>query len=195
MIANSSLKLNKSKFILTIAFTILGGALMLESMISGIFHFTGNLYEDFKVFGLGLQAPQAPIKTSFFYAQEGQILSVWLRFSSRRIENQNLKIAVSLIDEDENRVWEFWKDFRFDHFRNSAGKVKYFKLGDNAFKKEFRGYLQYELNGTWTPATTSALVLRISQPVPLPLKQIGFFVVGLFVLIVGLEAISQARSL
>lgn len=162
---------------------------MLESMISGIFHFTGNSYEDFQTFNIELQAPQAPIKTSFFSVEEGQTLSVWFRCSNRQVENKNLKIAVSLISEDGNVVWEDGKDFRFGNIRNNARRVKYYKLGDYNFEKEFRGYFQYELDGTWIPTTTSALVLRRSPPLLLPLKQIALFVVGLFVLIVGIETI------
>lgn len=160
-------------------------------MISGKFHFAGNQYEDFQTINIELQALQAPLKTPFFSVEEGQILSVWFRYAIRQIENKNLKISVFLIDEDENRIGEFGKEFRFGYFRNRERKVKYFKLGKFNFRKEFRGYLQYELDGTWTPTKTSALILRKSQPVLLPLKQIGFFVVGLFALFVGIEIIAR----
>lgn len=183
--------MNKSKLILGIAITILSGAIMLESMISGIFHFTGNLYEDFQTFNIELQAPQAPLKTPFFSVEEGQILTIWIRYANRQIEHKNLKITVFLIDQDENIITEFGKDFRFGDFRNSTRKVRYSKLGKYNFRKEFRGYLQYELNGTWTPTKTSALVLRKSPSVFLPLKQIGFFVVGVFALFVGIETIAK----
>ena len=183
--------MNKPKFILGIAITILGGALILESMISGMFHFTESSYEDFQTFNIELQAHQAPIKTSFISVNEGQILSVWLRYSNRQISNKNLKIAVSLFNEDENIVVEFGKDFQFGKYLNGRRKIKYHKLGAYHFKNEFRGYLQYELNGTWIPTKTSAFVLRTSPPVTLPLKQIGFFLFGIFVLIVGIETVAK----
>jgi hypothetical protein len=167
---------------------------MLESMISGAFHFTGNSYEDFQTFNFELQASQAPIKTSFFSVEEGQILSVWFRCSNRQIKNKNLKIAVSLINEDGANIWEAGKDFRFGNIRNSPRRVKYYKLGNYSFEKEFRGYLQYELDGTWIPTTTSALVLRRSPPLLLPLKQIALFVAGIFVLIVGIETIVNSSK-
>ena len=181
--------MNKSKYILGIAITILGGSIVLESMISGIFHFTEKLYEDFKTYNIELQALQDPIKTSFFSVEEGQLFSVWLRCSTIQVENKNLKIAVSLIDEDGNIIREIQKDFRFGYFRDSAENIRYFKLGEYYFRKEFRGYLQYELDGTWTSTVTSALIVRISPPALLPLRQIGFFVVGIFALIVGIETI------
>lgn len=183
--------MNNSKFILGISITLLGGFIMLEGMISGMFHFAEKLYEDFKVYSIELQASQAPINTSFFSAKEDQLFSVWLRYSTRQIENKYIKIAVSLIDEDENIITIFVGDLRFGPFRNSVKKIRYYKLGEYDFKKKFRGYIQYEFDGTWTPTETSALVLRKSPPVRLPLKQIGFFAVGIFALIVGLETISK----
>jgi hypothetical protein len=179
------------KFILGIAITLLGGFIMIESMISGMFHFTGKLHEDFKVYSIERQASQAPLKTSFFSAKEDQRFSVWLRYSNRHIENKNIKIAVSLIDEDENIIMKFGEDLQFGPFRNSGKKIRYYKLGGYVFKEEFRGYMQYAFDGTWIPSETSALVLRKSPPVRLPLKQIGFFVMGIFALIVGLETISK----
>lgn len=187
--------MKKSKFILGIAIAVLAGLIMLESVITGIFHFTGKLSEDFQIFNIELQASQAPHKTSFFSAKKGQLFSVWLRLSNREVENKNLSIAVFLIDEDENIKKEFREDLRFGHFRNSAKKIRYYKLGAYDFKKGFRGYIQYELDGTWTPTETSALVLRKSPPLRLPLKQIGFFMVGIIALIVGLEIIFRNSNM
>lgn len=158
-------------------------------MISGMFHFNGKVYEDFQVYGIERLSAQVPIKTSFFSAEEDQIFSVWLRYSIRQVQNKNINIAVSLIDEDETIVKEFVADLQFGPFRNSAKKIRYYKLGEHDFKTEFRGYIQYELSGTWIPTETSALVLRKSPPVHLPLRQISCFVVGIFALIVGLETI------
>lgn len=183
--------MNQSKLILGIVITMLSGAIILESMISGKSHFAGDLYEDFQTINIELQALQTPLKTPFFSVEEGQILSVWFRYAIRQIENKNLKISIFLIDEDEHIIGEFGKEFRFGDFSNRERKVKYFKLGKHTFRKEFRGYLQYELDGTWTPSKTSAFILRKSQPVPLPLKQIGFFVLGLFALFVGIETIAR----
>jgi hypothetical protein len=166
---------------------------MLESMISGIYHFTESSYEDFQTFDIELQAHQAPIKTSFISVKEGQILTVWLRYSNEQISNRNLIITVSLINEDEKIVAKFEKEFQFGNFLNSKRKTRYHKLGEYHLKNEFRGYLSYELNGTWTP-TTSALVLRKSPPILLPLKQICFFVVGLFILIIGIETIAEKNK-
>jgi hypothetical protein len=191
MIISSNRLLNKSKLILGIAITILGGFIILESMISGGFRFTEKLNEDFQVYSIELQASQAPLKTSFFSAEEDQLFSVWLRYSNRQMRNKNINIAVSIVDEDENIITEFREDLQFGPFRNGAKKIRYYKLGEYDFKKGFRGYIQYELAGTWPPSETSALVLRKSPPVRLPLKQIGFFVVGIFALIIGLETISK----
>jgi hypothetical protein len=191
MIISNNRLMNKSKIILGIALTILGGFIMLESIISGGSHFTEKLNEDFQVYNIELQASQAPRKTSFFSAEKDQLFSVWLRYSNRQMRNKNINIAASIVDEDENIITEFREDLQFGPFRNSSKKIRYYKLGAYDFKKEFRGYIQYELAGTWPPSETSALVLRKSPPLRLPLKQIGFFAVGIFALIVGLETISK----
>lgn len=183
--------MNKSKLILGMVITLLSGSIMLESMISGASQFADNQLEDFQTFNIALQAPQSPLKTPFFSVEEGQMLTVWLRYANRQIEHKHLKITVALIDRDENAITEFGEDLRFGPFRKSAWKVRYYELGKINFRKAFRGYLQYELDGTWTPTKTSAFVLRKSPPVQLPLKQIGFFVVGIFALIVGIETIAK----
>ena len=159
---------------------------MLESMISGIFHFTGKIYENFQIYNIGLQAS---LKTSFFSVKQGQIFSIWLRYSNRQIENKNINITISIIDENENIIKEFLEDLRFGYLRNSKKRIRYYKLGEYCFKKGFRGYIQYELDGTWTPTDASALILRKSPPLLLPLKQIGFFLVGIVALIVGIDTI------
>jgi hypothetical protein len=181
--------MNRSKFVLGIAIALLGGAVMLESMLSGVSHFTGRYYGDFQTYSIELQASQLPLKTSFISVQKDQLLSVWFRYSNRRIDHKELKIAVFLIDEDENLIRKFEKDLRFGRFRNSKKKVRYIKLGEYRPGKEFRGYLHYKLAGTWTPTKTSALVMRKSPPVMLPLKQLGFFLAGLITLIAGSETI------
>lgn len=167
---------------------MLGGAIILASLISGAFHFSQKLYQDFQIVHIELQSSRAPRKTAFFSVKEGRSFSVWLRYSiDQRNEKTNLRLAVSLIDEDGYLTDQFSKDFRFGAFRDGARKVRYYKLGERRFTKNFRGYLQYELDGTWTPARTSALVLRQSPPLLLPLKQIGFFLGGIFVLFIGIE--------
>jgi gamma-glutamylcyclotransferase (GGCT)/AIG2-like uncharacterized protein YtfP len=186
-----NVKKKKSNLILGIAIALLGGAIMVESMISAISLFAGNAYEDFQVLNIEHQERQAPLKSSFFSIEEGQLLSVWLRYSNRRMKNTAFKLDVYLVDEDANRVKKFRGDFRFGRFHNSAKKVRFYKLGEHRFKNEFRGYLQYVLDGTWTRAKTGALVLRKSQPLYFPLKQIGFFVAGLFALFVGIETLKK----
>lgn len=183
--------MNRPKLILGIAITLLGGSVMLESMLSGIFLFTGKYYGDFKTHSIELQESQTPMERSFISVEEDQLLSVWLKYSDRQIDNKDFKIAVFLIDEDGNIVQKFEKDFRFGRFRNNIKKVRYNKLGDFHSSKEFRGYLRYELDGTWTPTKTSALVIRKSPPVILPFKQIGFFLAGIISLIAGIETIAS----
>jgi hypothetical protein len=183
--------MRETKFIRVVAFiiAILGGFMMLESMISGIFHSSGKLYEDFKLYTIELHASRTPLKTTFFSVKAGQFFSVWLRYATRQVGNKNIDITVSLIDEDENLIKEFEGDLRFGDFRASRKRVRYHKLGEYCFHKGFRGYMQYEFDGTWTPTETSALILRNTPPLRLPLRQIGSFIVGVVALILGIDTI------
>ena len=66
------LKMKKSNLILGIAITLLGGAIMVESIISAIFLFTGNAYEDFQVLNIEHQERQAPLESPFFSIESHQ---------------------------------------------------------------------------------------------------------------------------
>jgi hypothetical protein len=184
-------KMRKSKFIRAIAYVIaiLGGFIMLESMISGIFHFTGKLYKDFKLYTIELQASRTPQRTTYFSAKAGQRFTVWLRYATKQVGNKHIDITVSLIDEDENMIKEFEGDLRFGDFRFSRKRVRYHKLGQYCFHKAFRGYMLYELGGTWIPTETSAIVMQKSPPLRFPLRQIGFFVIGVVALIFSIDTI------
>jgi hypothetical protein len=183
--------MRKPKFILgiTLAMIFFGGFIMLESVLSGISHFTGKLSEDFKLYTFELQSSQAPLRTTFFSAKAGQLFTIWLRYSNRQIENKNIDITVSIVDEDENTIKKFERDLRFSDFRSGKKRVRYQKLGEYCSDRGFRGYMQYELGGTWTPTEASALILRKSPPLLLPLRQIGFFIIGIVAIIVGIDTI------
>ncbi len=183
--------MSKSKLILGIVLALLGGSIMLDSVISGTVYFSSKQNEDFQTWNIALQAPQAFQKTPFFSVEAGQRLSLWFRYLNRQTGEKNLKITASLIDEDENVIREFKKDIRFSYLGNGAKKIRFLKLDAYHVQKEFRGYLRYELEGTWTPTPISAFILRKSPPIRLPLKQICSFVVGIVALIVGLETIAR----
>ena len=164
---------------------------MLISMIFGIIQYSGSLYENIQVFGIELPSPPAALKTSLFTIEENQIISVWLKYPDRRIENKDFKIAISLVGQNGKFLAKFVEDFNFGYFRNSTGEGQYYKLGEHAFKNGFIGYLQYETGGTWIPTRAVKLVLRRPLPFSLPLKQIGFFIMGIFVLVTGIATIAK----
>jgi hypothetical protein len=189
--------MKKSKLSRTIAYLIafLGAFLMFESTISGIFHFSGKLYEEFKLYTIELQAAETPLRTTFFSAKAGQHFTVWLRYATWQIENKQIDITLSLIDDDEHMIKQFERGLRFGDFLSRQKRVRYHKLGEHRFDSGFRGYMQYELDGTWTPTETSALVYRKSPPLRLPLRQMGSFVVGIVALIVAIDTIVKHSKL
>ena len=187
--------MNKAKFILGIFITILGGAIMIFSMVSAIMHFVGSLHEDICIFNINLQDSPTSSATSKFYIEEEKNLSLWLKLPNRRIENKEFEIDVSLVGENDIVDAKFNEDFRFGYFRNSSGRGQYYKLGKHSFRSGFNGYFRYETKGKWVPPFNGQLVLRQSSASSFPVKQIGLFVIGIFVLVVGVGTIVKNRRI
>ena len=166
---------------------------MLFSMVSATIQVAGNLYEDIRT--LNIDWPDSPTSsvTPKFSLVEEEPLSLWLRLPDRKIENKAFAIGVSLVGDDDLVEAEFNEDFEFGYSRNGSGKGQYYKLGSYSFPGGFNGYFRYETTGQWVPPSSGQLVLRRSSGFSIPLKQIGLFVVGIFVLLVGIGTIAKNR--
>ena len=186
--------MNKRKLILGVFIIALGGIIMLTSMVSGIIYFAANLYEDIHTFPAKL--PDSPLssKTDNFREKRGNEVSVWLKVHNRQIENKDFVISVSIVEENGKKKAEFAENFRFGYLRNSAGKGQYYKLGSHLFENDFSGYLSYTTSGTWIPPFEGFLVIRRSQGLPLPLRQISVFLIGIIILITGIGNIAKNRK-
>jgi hypothetical protein len=183
--------MNKTKILLGILIAIAGGVVMITSMVFAIINFAGNLYEDIHVFNINLQTPSAPSITTGFSIKEEKDLSLWLKAPNRQIENKDFEIEVFLIEKNDSADTKFNEDFRFGYSRNSSGEGQYYKLGKHSFQSGFNGYFRYKTKGTWVPAFKGNLVLRQELTSSFPVKQMGFFVIGIFVLVVGIGTIAK----
>ena len=166
---------------------------MLFSMVSAITHIAGSLYEDLRTFNIDLRNSPSSSTTSVFSLAEEKSLSLWLRLPDRRIENKAFAIDVFLIGKNDTVEAEFNEDFKFGYSRNSSEEGQYYKLGSHSFPGDFNGSFRYETTGEWVPPFNGQLVLRQGSAFSVPVKQIGFFVVGIFVLLVGIGTIAKNR--
>ena len=185
--------MHKVKFTLGIVFAVLGGTIMLFSMVSAITHIAGSLYEDLRTFNIDLRNSPSSSTTSVFSLAEEKSLSLWLRLPDRRIENKAFAIDVFLVGKNDTVEDEFNEDFKFGYSRNSSEEGQYYKLGSHSFPGGFNGSFRYETTGEWVPPFNGQLVLRQGSAFSVPVKQIGFFVAGIFVLLVGIGTIAKNR--
>lgn len=181
--------MNKAKFTSGIVIALLGGAIMLFSMLSAIIHLTGKLYKDIRTFNINLQASRTSSVTAKFSIEKEKALSLWLKLPNRQIENKDFKIDVFLIGENDALDAKFGEDFKLGYFRNSSGKGQYYKLGSHSFPSGFNGYLRYEAKGKWAPPFKGELVLRESSASSFPVEQIKLFVAGILGLVIGISTI------
>lgn len=172
-----------------IVITVLGGLVMLVSMVSGIIHFAGSMYRNVKILDVNLKTFNVIQKTTPFELKKGQNISVWLKYPDRRLENKNFNIRIHFVDKNEVIPGKHGASFSVGYYRNSAGQGQYYWLGEHDFKDSFKGYMQYKNTGSYVPTETGKLVLRRSLPLSLPLKHILYFMAGIFILIIGIGTI------
>ena len=167
---------------------------MLVSMIFGIIYFAGAMYEDIHAFPAKLSFPSEIMETASFTAIAEDDLSIWLKLSDRQIENKDFTLQVLFLEEKGKTIADINKNFRFGYIRNSSGRGQYYKLSNHNFKNDFTGFLSYKTSGTWIPPYDGLLVIRRQNSIPLPLKHIGIFVAGFFILITGIGSIAKNKK-
>lgn len=190
----SACVMNKTKFLLGILITILGAIIMLVSMVSGIALFAEAIYEDIYAFPARLSISTDNLETDSFSVKAGNNFSLWLKVPNRKIENKDFTFSANLVEQNGRTIADFGEDFRFGYLRNSYGRGQYYKLGSHNFRDDFIGYLSYATSGKWIPPYDGFLVIRKSNPLTLPLKQIGIFVTGIFILITGIGTIAKNKK-
>jgi len=186
--------MKKGKLILGIIITIIGGVTILKGMISGIYYFSGSLYENIQQFPINLS--KASI-TDFFNANSDDDLSIWLKVPDRQIENKDITVIVEIIERHNNKLLSSYEeDFNFGYFRNSDGHGQYYKIGSYTFNNDIEGYLKYMKQGTWKIPYNGELVLRKSNfSFSFGFfKQIIFIAIGIVILIIGIGTIIKNSS-
>lgn len=189
--------MNKTKFTSGVLLAVIGGIISITSMVSGIIYIAGGLYKDINTFPLKLSDSEAPLQEAFrtpdFPVKSNNLISVWLKVPDRKIENKDFSITGSIREKTGKVITDFDENFKFGYFRNSYGEGQYYRLCKHYFEIDSEVYLSYTTSGEWTPPYKVALVVRQSKSFSIPMKEIVFFIIGIFILITGIGSIVKNR--
>ncbi|MCK5534189.1 hypothetical protein KAI68_03660 [bacterium] len=185
--------MNKKKFILGIFITVLGGVIMIVSMVLGIVTVAKGLYEDVYVFPVTLSISTENLKTNSFTAKKGKGFSLWLKVPDRRMENKDFQISGSFINQKAEVIGDFKENFKLGYLRNSFGRGQYYKLGVCRFERDFQGWINYTIGGKWSPPYNGFLVIRQRKSFSFPVREIGVFGVGILLFIIGVGTVVKNR--
>lgn len=181
----------KNKFIAGIFIIILGSGIMLFTMIQIIILSAGYLYKNVQEFPVTFVSDETPGQTPNFTLPVGGPFSVWLRLPDRKIENKNIIFSVYLMTSEGQTFKTFKEDFNIGYFRNSVGQNQYYRLGSFPVEEEFDGYFVYSHKGSWLPPYPGQLTVREIKGGVFPVKHILVFVLGLYLLLIGIKTINK----
>ncbi len=181
----------KEKFILGIFVTIIGGTLLITSLVFGIIAITNGLYDDMYTFPMRLSVKNAQDIAGTFCAQADQVFSFWLKVPDRRIENKDFQLTV-IIDDKTSQTQTTWhSDFTYGYLRNSSGQGQYYLLGTHRFKTDFHGSLNYIAHGQWVAPYNAYLVIRRVKSFQWPKLQTMLFAIGFIILLQGINSLQK----
>ena len=181
--------MNKLKFILGSFIIIFSGIMMIVSMVLGIVSVAKGLYKDVYTFPVSLSISTESSKTDSFTAKKGDDFFVWLKVPDRRIENKDFKTTGFFINQKAEVISEFKENFKLGYLRNSFGRGQYYKLGVHSFESDFQGWINYTIGGKWSPPYNGFLVIRQRKSFSFPVREIGVFVAGILLLIIGVGTV------
>ncbi len=181
----------KEKFILSIFVVIIGGTLLITSLVFGIISVSGGLYDDVYTFPVQLSLQNEPSIAGTFSARSEEVYSFWLKVPDRRIENKDFQLSV-IIDDLASRTQTTWhNDFTFGYVRNSSGQGQYYQLGTHRFNTDFFGSLNYTAYGKWVAPYNAYLVIRKVKSLQWPKVQILLFIIGFIVILQGITSLQK----
>lgn len=184
----------KERFVIGIMLAIIGGTIMITSLVFGIIKFANNRYDDIYTFTVKLTGQKKDSFCGSFFARKKEELSFWLKVPDRRIENRDFQLGINISDREKSIDTSWKNDFKFGYWRNSSGQGQYYHLGTYVFETNFMGSLCYKTSGTWTAPYNGALVVRRKHPMEAPYKDIVFFFTGMLFITLGLEAIAKNKK-
>jgi len=178
----------KEKFIIGILLAIIGGTLVITSLVFGIIRVAKGLYTDVASFPVEMSMQKGEKGVGIFTAGKDEIFSFWLKVPDRKIEKQDFNLSISLQDETRETTATWKNNFSFGYMRNSYGEGQYYRLGTHRFNSDFRGKISYVCSGSWIPPYNGTIVARKVTKIIIPLKHINVCLLGALVSLIGIFA-------
>ncbi len=184
----------KERIVLGIMAAIFGGTVIITSLVFGIISIANSRYNDIHTFTVTLTGQKEVSACGNFTAKKNEHLSFWLKVPDRRIENRDFQLSVNISDFNKATDTTWKNDFRFNSWRNSSGQGQYYHLGTYDFKNDFTGSICYKNTGKWVAPYNGALVIRRIKPFKMPWRDLGFFLSGLLLFVLGLKTFLKNKK-
>lgn len=184
----------QEKFIVAIIMSIIGGTMMITSLVFGLTRFSDGLHEDIYIFPARLSKLKDMETAGLFTAKKGENLSFWLKVPDRRIENKNFSFEISIFNQKGNKKISYRTDFNYKHIRNNTGVGQYYLLGTHYFQKRFEGLIKYVSSGMFLSPYNGSIVIRKTTTGTFPFTEFGFCVLGFLLCLNGIKTIEKYKE-
>lgn len=183
--------INKPRITSGIVIMVIGLALIVGSSVDAIIDSSSKLYKQVSAYEVDLEKKQESIP---YFQAEKKKTSFWLAVPKRDIEGKNFKITVTIHDEKNQLIEGFLRDFAYKTTRQVIDNNYYYKLGYFTFGYDFKGFINYEIEGDWQPDTNPMLSLKINQKTGFSPAQILVALSGGIVLAIGFVVLMRNTS-
>jgi len=178
------------KIISGIILLIIGGTMLITSLVFGIMEFINGKYAILYSFPISLSTLVHEKTAGIVAVPSRTLLSIWLRVPDCRIENRDFQLAVRIIDSKSQDIIAWKNIFSSNMIRNNDAEGQYYLLGMHYFNKNFLGEIQYYGKGSWVAPYNGTLVVREPRTFSMPLKKIIFLAAGIVLLAGGLVVLT-----
>ena len=183
--------INKPRMTSGIVIMIIGLFLIVSSSVDAIIDSASKLYKQVSAYEVNLDLKKESIP---YFQAEKKKTSFWLALPKRDIEGKNFKITVTIHDENNQLIEGFLRDFAFKTTRQEIEGDYYYKLGYFTFGYDFKGFINYEIEGDWQPEKNPVLSLKINQKTAFSPAQILVALSGGIVLAIGCVVLMRYTS-
>lgn len=183
--------INKPRMTSGIVIMALGLFLIVSSSVDAIIDSSSNLYKQTSSFEVDLKKKKESLP---YFQAEKEKTSFWLALPKKDIEGKNFKITVTIHDENNQLIEGFLRDFTFRTTRQEIDGNYYYKLGYFTFGYDFKGFINYEIDGDWQPATNPILSLKVNQKTAFSTTQALVSLCGGIVLAIGFIVLMRNTS-
>jgi hypothetical protein len=182
---------NKPRITSGIIIMVIGLALIVGSSVDAIIDSSSKLYKQVSSYEVDLEKKKESIP---YFQAEKKKTSFWLALPKRDIEGKKFKITVTVHDENNQLIEGFLRDFTFKTTRQEIEGNYYYKLGYFTFGYDFKGFINYEVEGDWLPESNPILSLKINRKTAFSPNQIIASLSGAIILAIGFITLMRNTS-